>query len=325
MSYTHLTEDERYTIYEMRKEGHRQEEIARHLKRSPASISRELQRNSGERGYRPRQAQHKAQDRARGCANGRRVSEAAWTQAQEQLREEWSPEQMAGRLKRTGTERMSHETIYRRVYADKAAGGDLWRNLRCQKLRRKRYGSGQGRRGQIPNRVSIDERPPVVAAKTRVGDWEGDTVIGAGQRQALVSLVERKTQFTVLAKVPRKTAQQVTDAAIAGLRPLKAWVHTVTFDNGTEFSWHEQIASALDTAIYFAHPYASWERGLNEQVNGLIRQYFPKKCRFETITDTDVKHVMDKLNNRPRKSLAFKTPREMLLAEAKRKGVALRI
>lgn len=325
MSYTHLTEEERYQIYELRYEGHKLEAIGQVLGRSTSTLSRELRRNQGERGYRPKQAQAKAEERARHCANGRRVSDEAWAYAQEKLKIHWSPEQIAGRLAHEGEETISHETIYQRIYADKAEGGDLWRHLRCQKKRRKRYGSGQSRRGQIPNRVCIEQRPAVVEAKSRVGDWEGDTLIGAGQCQAIVSVVERKFQFTVLAKVERKTAAAVSEAIIYRLKPLKALVHTLTMDNGTEFAGHEQIAMSLEAETYFAHPYCSWERGLNEQVNGLVRQYFPKSCRFDTITDADVQYVAYQLNNRPRKSLGYRTPTEALLEAARKKGVALRI
>lgn len=325
MNYTHLTEDERYQIYEWHREGRKQAEIGRELGRDKSTVSRELRRNRGQRGYRPHQAQQMAQERARHGANGRRVSAAAWAYAQDRLRDGWSPEQISGRARREVLEPISHETIYQRVYADKAAGGVLWRQLRCQKQRRKRYGSGQSRRGQIPNRVSIDERPAIVDAKRRVGDWEGDTIVGAGQKQALVSVVERKTQYVVLRKVVRKTAAAVTDAVVGKLKPLKALVHTLTMDNGTEFAAHERIAAKLSADTYFAHPYASWERGLNEQVNGLVRQYFPKSCRFDTITDAEVEWVEDQLNNRPRKLLGFRTPKEVLLDTAKRMGVALRI
>jgi IS30 family transposase len=325
MNYTHITEEERYQIYELRHEGFKLEAIGMVLGRDKSTISRELRRNKGERGYRPKQAQTKAEERARHCANGRRVPNDAWVYVEEKLKLDWSPEQIAGRMAYEGLEAVSHETIYQHVYADKAEGGELYRHLRCQKQRRKRYGSGQSRRGKIPNRVCIEQRPAVVDAKSRVGDWEGDTIIGAGQSQAIVSVVERTFQFTVLAKVERKTSVAVSEAIISKLKPLKTFVHTLTMDNGTEFAAHEQIAMHLEADTYFAHPYCSWERGLNEQVNGLVRQYFPKSCRFDTITDADVQNVAYRLNNRPRKSLDYKTPTEALLEAARKNGVALRI
>lgn len=325
MSYTHITEDERYQIYELHTQGHTKTAIAEVLGRCKSTISRELRRNRGQRGYRPGQAHRKAKARAANRSNGRRISEEVWCEAQGLLREEWSPEQIAGMFAKEKRDGLSHESVYQRVYADKAAGGDLWEYLRCRKKRRKRYGGGRQRRGQIPNRVCIEQRPAVVDKKSRVGDWEGDTVIGAGQRQAIVTLVERKTQYLVAAKVERKAAEVVGQAMVRKLLPLRDVVHTITMDNGKEFAKHETVAEALGAKTYFAHPYSSWERGLNEQVNGLLRQYFPKATRFDTLTDEDVQRAVERLNNRPRKTLGFKTPREALLESAKRRGVALRV
>ena len=200
--------------------------------------------------------------------------------------------------------------IYQYVYADKHSGGDLYRYLRCQKLRRRRYGS-YDRRGCIPNQVSIDERPAIVDARRRFGDWEGDTVIGKGHRGALVTLVERKSLYTVIQPVHRKTAEAVRKAVRCGLTPYRDRVHTITYDNGREFADHEGMAHDLETRVYFAHPYASWERGLNENTNGLIRQYFPKHRDLSTVTEHEIKRAMDKLNHRPRKSLGFRTPHEV--------------
>jgi IS30 family transposase len=205
---------------------------------------------------------------------------------------------------------ISHEWIYQYVYADQRSGGDLYRYLRCQKLRRKRYGA-YDRRGCIPNQVSIDERPAIVDSKRRFGDWEGDTVIGKGHRGALVTLVERKSLYTVIRSVLHKTAAAVRHAVVDGLTPYIDWVHTITYDNGREFADHESMAGDLDARIYFAHPYASWERGLNENTNGLIRQYFPKDRDLTTVTQHEIKQAMDKLNHRPRKSLGYRTPYEV--------------
>jgi IS30 family transposase len=217
---------------------------------------------------------------------------------------------------------ISHEWIYQYIYADKHSGGDLYRYLRCQKVRRKRYGS-YDRRGCIPNQVSIDDRPAIVDSKRRIGDWEGDTVIGKGHRGALVTLVERKSLYTVIRSVLHKTAEAVRDAVVDGLTPYIDWVHTITYDNGREFAGHEGMASDLETRIYFAHPYASWERGLNENTNGLIRQYFPKDRDLTTVTKHEIEKAMDKLNHRPRKSLGYRTPYEVFFKTRTSLTVAL--
>ena len=226
------------------------------------------------------------------------------------LQEEWSPEQISLWLESEHSIRISHEWIYQYVLQDKAKGGVLYRHLRCQKQRRKRYGR-YSRRGQLINRVSIDERPAIVDTRRRLGDWELDTIIGKAHKQAIVSLTERKSRLTLIQKVEQKTVDNVANAIISLLKPIACRVHTMISDNGKEFARHETIAEALKAKFYFAHPYASWERGLNENTNGLIRQYFPKNCDFTMITEKQIKYVMDKLNNRPRKCLGIKTPNQV--------------
>ena len=310
MNYTHLTREERYQIYALKKAGHPQSEIAIVLKRSAATISRELSRNTGGRGYRPKQAHRLATERR--AMNAWTIDDATWQFAQERLLEDWSPEQISNHAT------ISTETVYQRVYADKRAGGLLWQHLRCQKQRRKRYGK-HDRRGIIPNRQSIEARPAIVEERSRIGDWEADTIIGKSHKQAIVSLVERKSGYTLIRKVKRKTARAVRKAAVSLLKPHRDKVHTLTSDNGKEFSEHEQIAKALDADFYFAHPYASWERGTNENTNGLIRQYFSKNRDFTTITQQEINHAMKRLNNRPRKRLGFLTPAQVFF----KSGVAL--
>lgn len=177
---------------------------------------------------------------------------------------------------------------------------------------RKRYGS-YDRRGKIKNRVDIDERPAIVEQRGRIGDWEGDTIMGKGRQSALLTMVERKTLYTVIIRLTGKHADLLAQAAISGMNPFKDRVKTITFDNGLEFSGHEKIASALEADIYFAHPYASWERGINENTNGLIRQYFPKGTDFNTVSDEEIQHVMDRLNNRPRKTRGCRSPNELFM------------
>lgn len=314
MNYTHLTQAERYQIAILNKAGHAQSEIARVMNRHSSTISRELRRNRGQRGYRPKQAHEFSRARLRACENGPRISEQTWAFVDERLGELWSPEQICGRLKALGLPSASHEAIYQRIYTDKRKGGALHRALRCQKVRRKRYG-GRERRGSIPNQVSIEQRPAIVNSRRRFGDWEGDLVIGAGQQQALVTLNERKSRYCLIAHVPSKTAPAVSDTVIHLLRPFAACVHTLTTDNGKEFAQHERIAGTLDAKFFFAHPYASWERGANENMNGLIRQFFPKKMRFQFITSKDVEFAIHRLNHRPRKCLGFKTPHELFMKQ----------
>ena len=308
-NYTQLAQNQRYQIKALLKAGLNQTEIANVLGVNKSTISRELRRNRGLRGYRPKQAQYLADNRRRERSQPR-IEEHIWQQVKTLLREEWSPEQIVGRIAMEQGVSISHEWIYQYIYADKRSGGDLYRYLRCQKVRRKRYGT-YDRRGCIPNQRSIDERPAIVDSKRRFGDWEGDTVIGKGHRGALVTLVERKSLYTVIRSVLHKTAEAVRHAVVDGLTPHIDWVHTITYDNGREFADHEGMARDLDTRIYFAHPYASWEHGLNENTNGLIRQYFPKGRNLTSVTKHEIEKVMDKLNHRPRKSLGFRTPYEV--------------
>ena len=324
MSYAHLTQDERYQIHILKKAGHSQNAIVILVQRDKSTIGRELTRNRGERGYRPKQAQALCAARKQARENGRRVSSETWAFAEAKLAELWSPEQISGYLRANDQPTVSHESLYQRIYADKRAGGTLHRALRCRKARKKRYGSRE-RRGTIPNQVSIDKRPAIVEGRKRFGDWEADLVIGAGQQQALVTLNERKSRYTLIAHVTHKTAQAVSDAMIFLLTPFATCVHTMTTDNGREFAQHERIAARLGADFFFAHPYSSWERGANENMNGLIRQFFPKHMRFQIITAKDIKFAIHRLNHRPRKCLGFKTPHDVFMKQlhSKQHAVAL--
>lgn len=302
MNYTHLSQSERYQIYVLKKAGHTQKMIAELLLRSESTISRELSRNCGKRGYRVQQAQRKALERR--AINASTISPAIWRYTEAMLRQEWSPEQISAHAD------ISHETIYQRIYADKREGGMLWQQLRCQKQRKKRYGKTE-RRGIIPHRRSIETRPAIVETRARIGDWEADTIIGKRHQQGIVSLVERKSGFTLIQKVTRKTAHQVGQAMLRLLKPHQSVVHTITSDNGREFAGHQHVAKRLNTDFFFARPYASWQRGTNENTNGLIRQYFPKHRDFTTITPQEINHVMKRLNHRPRKRLGYQTPHQV--------------
>jgi len=313
MNYTQLTRGQRYQISILLKAGHTQTSIATLVACHKSTISRELRRNRGPRGYYPLSADKTAHKRHREAYHPRITAET-WQQVELLLGQQWSPEQITGRLKLERQPTVSHERIYLYIYADKRRGGTLHQHLRSQKKQRKRY-SGYIRRGQIPNRVSIDERPMIVATKERFGDWEADTIIGARHKGGILSVVERKSKLTRLSMLATKAAAEMKYACVALLAPLAARVHTITVDNGKEFCDHKHIAARLQARIYFAHPYASWERGLNENTNGLVRQYFPKKYEFARISDKDLQHVEDLLNNRPRKTLGYRTPNEVFFKE----------
>ena len=281
-NYTQLTEEERYQIYEGITLGLTQTEIANDLDVNKSTISRELKRNTGLRGYRPRQAQVLSDSRKLNHSS-KRINKQQWDRVEDLIGEDWSPEQISSWLALNENIKISHEWIYLHIYQDKKNSGDLHEHLRCQKKRRKRYGSND-RRGQLKNRVSIDERPSIVDLKTRVGDWEADTVAGRQTGQRLVTLVERKKRFTLIGLAKNKSSEAVTDTILEMLIGYHRQVKTITYDNGKEFAGHMDIAKASHSKAYFAHPYSSWERGLNENTNGLIRQYFPKGSDFSLIT-----------------------------------------
>jgi IS30 family transposase len=307
-TYTQLTREQRYQIYVLLKAGLNQTEIAYFIKVHKSTVSRELRRNRGLKGYRPKQAHQFAFNRRKRARY--RIEASTWILIEELIRQDWSPEQVSDWLRENYNLQISHEWIYQYILTDKHAGGNLHRHLRCQKKRKKRYGS-YDRRGKLKNRVSIDKRPAIVDTRQRLGDWEVDTIIGKGHRHAIVSLTERRSRLALLRKVERKTAQAVANAVIELLKSLPVQTHTITADNGREFADHERIARDLRADVYFAHPYSSWERATNENTNGLIRQYFPKKRNFATITEQEIEFVMERLNNRPRKCLGFKSPNQV--------------
>lgn len=315
-NYKQLSPAQRYQIAILNKAGKNQKEMAELLGVSRSTMCRELKRNRGKKGYFPKQAQIKADNRRTQATKALKMTAAVIVEIEEKIRLDWSPEQVSGVLKTT----ISHERIYQHIWADKCRGGTLYQHLRhSNKKRKKRYGS-KDKRGQIRNRISIDERPEVVAQKTRIGDWEIDTVIGKNHQGALVTIVDRVSKFTLIKKVASKHAEVVTEATILLLQPYQDKTLTITADNGKEFAGHQKIKEQLNADVYFAHPYRSWERGLNENTNGLIRQYFTKGSSFENITDDEVEAVMLKLNHRPRKTLHFKTPHEVFSAEQEKEA-----
>ena len=308
-NYSQLTEGERNQFYALRQAKMPMTEIANQLGRSRNTLYNELNRNRGRRGYRPRQAQQFAEKRRSETVQPLKMHPEVIAYIDSKLQRQWAPEQIAGTMKTDPDGpglAVSHETIYRYVGDDKRAGGTLYTHLRHgQKKRRKRRGS-KDLRGKIRNRVDIDQRPAVVETRKRLGDWEADLVCGTGTSGYLVTLVERVSRRVLIGFTQTKTAREVTSEI---LRLLKdEVVETITFDNGKEFAGHERIAAELGCQCYFAKPYHSWERGLNENTNGLIRQYFPKKMSFAKITADQIALVQHRLNTRPRKCLGFKTP-----------------
>jgi IS30 family transposase len=233
---------------------------------------------------------------------------------EEKLKLQWSPEQISGRLKIERATRISHETIYKHIWSDKRKGGFLYKHLRHHGKKYNHRSKGSAGRGCIPNRVDIDQRPPIVEEKIRVGDWELDTIIGADQDGVIVSMVDRHSKFTYLIKALNKTAASVRDGIVEKLRPVRDFVYTLTSDNGKEFAYHEEITNILQADFFFAKPYHSWERGLNEHTNGLVRQYLPKGTQFSSCSQELINAIETQLNQRPRKALDFQTPQEVFHA-----------
>ena len=310
MSYKHLSLEERHYIEVEHRKGITDKDIGKNLDRATSTISRELARNSGQKGYRYKQAQRCCQERHACKVKQVKMTENIVLQIVDFLKQDWSPEQIAGRLAASNTIKLHHESIYRYILSDKQAGGQLYKYLRHQhKKYRKRYGSAHNRTG-IPNRVDIDQRPQIANERKRIGDWEADTIIGKAHQGAIVTLDERKSKLRLAMPLESKKSIPVAASMIVLLRRLKKHVKTITFDNGKEFTLHEEVARDIKCSTYFAKPYHSWERGQNENANGLLRQYFPKNMKLNDVSIEDVFKAAHKLNSRPRKCLGYKTPYE---------------
>lgn len=309
MAYSQLTEKQRYQIYGLKQAGKFQGEIAREIGVDRTTVCRELRRNAGEDGYAPLEAQERAMERR---GEPRRPSRLTAAMADEikaaVMTGQWSPEQIAGRRRLEGKPTVGKTRIYRMIW--ETFDSKLQACMRHGRKKRKAYGKAE-RRGSIPGRVGIEHRPPIVEERSRLGDWEGDTVVGCQEKGAIVTLTERKSRFLVAATTRDKQACNVGGALLAALEPHKDRVHTLTLDNGREFAEHAFFASVLEAKVYFARPYHSWERGLNENTNGLLRQYFPKGRSLKGLTETHLQRVVDRLNNRPRKCLGYRTPKEV--------------
>lgn len=313
MSYTHLSQDERYQIQHFHGGGFSAREIGAELKRAATTISRELRRNSSEAAkYHARAAQRQGAKRRRAASAQPRIGPEQWATVEARLTvEQWSPAQIASEVS------ISHERIYQHIAVDRQRGGKLWLHLRCRKQRRRRHRCGTPRQRQRFHGRRIAERPAIVESRKRVGDWEGDTIVGKGLAR-VVTLVDRKSGLLRMRLVPNGEADTVMRAIVHALHPLRARVHTLTWDNGSEFAEHALVDIALVAKSYFAEPYSSWQRGTNENTNGLIRQYLPKGCDLSVYSDADIQAIEDKLNQRPRKRLDFRTPQHVFDASLNR-------
>lgn len=308
-AYSRLTREQRYTIETMHRNGSQQKDIAQTIGMHPSSVSRELRRLGEKHRYSCLKAQRHAEER---FSAGKRCDTQLLTLAESKLCEEqWSPQQISAWMKINDHGTISHETIYQHVYRDKKAGGVLHTHLRhrCKSYRKR--GSERERRGQLKDQIMIDQRPAIVDERTRLGDWEMDTVIGQPGGPVLVTMVERFSRYTLISLSTNKEAAAVGGSILESMGEHRDKVLTMTYDNGKEFAMHKMISEILKAEAFFAHPYHSWERGLNENTNGLIRQYFPKGTDFSKITAEQVRAVEMKLNRRPRKCLDYQTPHDI--------------
>jgi IS30 family transposase len=316
MKYRQITSGERYAIGALRRRGLSARQIAEQLGRAHTTISREIRRNScNDSGYRPSKADSRTRGRRSRSRRNARITPETWGVVERYLHLDWSPEQVAGFLKAEGILNISHESIYVHVWHDKAADGDLWTHLRQRaKKRRKRYGAYDSR-GRLAGKRHISERPASVEDRREVGHWEIDTVMGTEHgRNSVLTLVERATGYTVMGKLERHCAADAVARCVELIGRQAGRVATITSDNGTEFHGYKDVEAATGVEFYFATPHHSWERGTNENTNGLIRQYLPKKTSFAEVTQDDCDRIAAKLNSRPRKRLGYKTPEECYAA-----------
>lgn len=311
--FRHLTQQQRYHIEAYKKAGYSNKEIAKELGVHPSTIGREMKRNSS-----PIREQYGANSAHEMASLRKSVNSSvpiklkidAIALMEKYLQLDWSPEQVSATLRNKHNISVSFVTIYSYVYTNRRQGGTLHTHLRFyNKKRRVKYGTRCS--NGLKNRVSISKRPDIVEEKTRLGDFEMDTIIGKGKQGAITTIVDRASAYLKISIPTTKRAQDIEDEALRLLSPFKEMTHTITSDNGLEFANHENISKALDCEYYFCHPYSSWERGLNEYTNGLIRQYIPKGSSFENLTQNDIQEIEDKINHRPRKNLGWKTPYEV--------------
>lgn len=314
--HSHLGHALRCQIYVLKKRNLSQRAIARELRIDQSTVSRELKRNSGKRGYRYKQAEKKARDR-RASVFVRRTKKLRGFTLKfilSRLKERWSPEQISGILKKDHKIKLCHEMIYQYIYSNKQSGGNLYKYLRRKGKKYQKRGSRKyAGRGYIKDRVDIGERPKIVEKKKRFGDFEADLIEGTKKGKAvLLTIVDRKTQFLLVEKCPSKNASEVRKAMIKSLKPYKGRIHTITSDNGKEFAEHALVARKLGIKYFFAKPYAAWQRGLNENTNGLVRGYYPKGTNFAMVDIKEIRRVTKTINSRPRKKLNYTKPLELV-------------
>jgi len=312
MKYRQITSHERYVIQALRQEGLTLSAIARHLDRAPSTICREVRRNLSTQGrYSPPKADSYARARRSRTRRGPRVAPETWREVTRLLRRLWSPQQIAEQLRSSGVHSISHETIYARVWRDERRGGSLWTHLRqSPKKRRKRYGAPDSR-GRLAGKRHISERPAEVESRIKPGHWEIDTIVGSDRgRHSIVTLVERTTGYVVMGKLEFHRAGECAAKVIELVRRHPGRVKTITSDNGSEFHSYAEVEAATGVVFYFATPHHAWERGTNENTNGLIRQYLPKRTSLAPVTQADCDRIAYELNTRPRKRLGYKTPEE---------------
>lgn len=313
MSYSHLTIEKRYHINAYKSAGYKNNAIAKKLNVHPSTIGRELKRNGGKISgiYFPVGANDYANERSKiqaGNAN-RILDDNVKELIIKYIKKDYSPEQASAMLKIEHNITYSLVSIYKFIDQDRGNKGELYTHLRHKGKRRAKYGNKY--KGRIKDRVSISQRPEVVDDKARIGDFEADTIIGAGKKGAIITIVDRKSMYLKMSAPSSKKADETAKKIIQLLEPYKDKIHTITTDNGFEFSEHKKVSESLECDYYFCHPYSSWERGLNENINGLIRQYIPKGSSFDKLTKKEIQIIEDTLNHRPRKSLNWRTPYEV--------------
>lgn len=323
LSMSHLTQSQRYTIDVLKKEKRSLTYIAAKLSKSKSVVCRELKRNSDKRSgeYKAELAQKKCLERHQKKPKKIHFTNSIESHVNACLEKDYSPEQIVGFSKKEGIPCVSHERIYQYVWYNKKSGGIYYKHLRTQGKRYRKRGATKDKRGQIVGRIGIENRPKVVDQKMRIGDVEIDLIIGEDHKQGLLTINDRVTGLVKIRKIESKEACGIAKEVIESLQDWKPYLQTITSDNGKEFANHKVIAKALKIDYYFARPYHSWERGANENLNGLIRQYYPKKSSFKSITNEHIQEVEDKLNNRPRKRFGYETPNYVHLETIKNNGL----